>query len=403
MVWHPLHAEIPYSLGQIILDFLSLLSYLLGEVVWGRLKKDAFLKQRFGFLDFTQFSGKKKSLPPKQNHYLLSCSLHRAGYLQLLKLLAMAVGCVNQANAVPDEKHDALPLSIQLSVLEDCYVTMLDIAMLDVTGTPLTTERVTAMVLQAVSFDQWKRCDPLGILFYNVERKLCIAVVTAIVMTLRSLIKTEPRTAKLRQVDSHYEYQGLTGKWTSEWMNQSLVFCSLPLCHFLILSFQVVCFWEKNPSARLCMLSFHVTSQVSRYLDGSFQLPLSPETDIWKKLRPNSNVLYILLKSFRISLPINAKKNLLQHHFLQSIRTFWSSIWSSTVEVPFMFVDLCRFSRVDVPPSGPENVPKPGLPPYSITGHHFLPFRVPAKKSCGTNAMEVCALPCSLQAWLRNV
>ena len=245
MVWHPLHAEIPYNLGQIILDFLSLLSYLLGEVVWGRLKKDAFLKQRFGFLDFTQFSGKKKSLPPKQNHYLLSCSLHRAGYLQLLKLLAMAVRCVNQANAVPDEKHDALPLSIQLSVLEDCYVTMLDIAMLDVTGTPLTTERVTAMVLQAVSFDQWKRCDPLGILFYNVERKLCIAVVTAIVMTLRSLIKTEPRTAKLRQVDSHYEYQGLTGKWTSEWMNQSLVFCSLPLCHCLILSFQVVCFWEK--------------------------------------------------------------------------------------------------------------------------------------------------------------
>ena len=52
----------------------------------------------------------------------------------------MAVGCVNQSNAAPDEKHDALPLSIQLSVLEDCYVTMLDIAMLDVTSTPLTTE-----------------------------------------------------------------------------------------------------------------------------------------------------------------------------------------------------------------------------------------------------------------------
>ena len=116
----------------------------------------------------------------------------------------MAVGCVNQANAAPDEKHDALPLSIQLSVLEDCYVTMLHIAMLDVASTPLTTERVTAIVLQAVSFDQWKRCDALGILFYNVERKLCIAVVTAIVMTLRSLIKTEPRTAKLRQVDSRY-------------------------------------------------------------------------------------------------------------------------------------------------------------------------------------------------------
>ena len=65
------------------------------------------------------------------------------------------------------------------------------------------------------------------------------------------------------------------------------------------------------------------------------------------------------------------------------------------MEVPFIFIDLCGFSVVDVPPSGPENVPKPGLPPYGITGHHFLPFRVPASR---TNAMEVCALPCSLQA-----
>ena len=30
--------------------------------------------------------------------------------------------------------------------------------------------------------------------------------------------------------------------------------------------------------------------------------------------------------------------------FLQSIRTFWSSIWSSRVEVPFILIDLCRFS-----------------------------------------------------------
>ena len=34
------------------------------------------------------------------------------------------------------------------------------------------------------------------------------------------------------------------------------------------------------------------------------------------------------------------------------------------MEVPFICIDLCRFSRVDVPPSGPENVPKPGLLPY---------------------------------------
>ena len=38
------------------------------------------------------------------------------------------------------------------------------------------------------------------------------------------------------------------------------------------------------------------------------------------------------------------------------------------MEVPFIFIDLCRFSIVDVildvPSSGPENVPKPHLPPY---------------------------------------
>ena len=89
---------------------------------------------------------------------------------------------------------------------------------------------------------------------------------------------------------------------------------------------------------------------------------------------------------------------------LRSIRTFWSSIWSSTVEVPFIFIDLCRFSRVDVPSSGPENVPKPGLPPFksprsavSSTCKEIITWEIR-----GTNAMEVCALPSSLQAWLRH-
>ena len=67
----------------------------------------------------------------------------------------MAVGCVNQANAAPDEKHDALPLSIQLSVLEDCYVTIyVGYCNVGCDKYPLSLQRVTAMVLQAVSFDQ---------------------------------------------------------------------------------------------------------------------------------------------------------------------------------------------------------------------------------------------------------
>ena len=244
------------------------------------------------------------------------------------------------------------------------------------------------MVLQAVSLDQWKRCDPLGILFYNVERKLCIAVVTAIVMTLRSLIKTESRTAKLRQVDSHC--RGLTGKTTSEWMNQSLLLCSLPVCPFLILSFQVVCFWEKNPSARLCMLSLHVTSQVSRYLDGSFQLSLSPETDIWKN-------------SDRIPIFCTSSWSLFAYlcQWTQrriSCNTFFFAKHTYLLE---LHLELNSGSSLHLSRS------------LSLFSTRCAPFRVWSLSAVSSTcieikvgqmvSMEVCALRCSLQAWLRNV
>ena len=56
--------------------------------------------------------------------------------------------CGTKANASPNEKHDTLPLYIQLSVLEDCsgYCSVGCDKYLS-----LDTERVTAMVLQAVS------------------------------------------------------------------------------------------------------------------------------------------------------------------------------------------------------------------------------------------------------------
>ena len=253
------------------------------------------------------------------------------------------------------------------------------------------------MVLQAVIeilCAQWKQCDPLGILFHIVEKKLCIAVVTAIVMALRSLIKTESRTAKLRQVDSHC--RGLTGKWTSEWMNQSLLFCSLPVCPFLILSFQVVCFWEKILQHDLaCCLSIpcYLSSFEVRVLGWKAQTEFNLIFCV-----SSWNMFEYLFQSMQRRISCNTFS-------LRSIRTFWSSIWSSTVEVPFIFIDLCRFSRVDVPSSGPENVPKPGLPPFesprsavSSTCKEIITWDIR-----GTNAMEACALPSSLQAWLRNV
>ena len=93
-------------------------------------------------------------------------------------------------------------------MLEDCYVGCDKCFSLD-------TERVTTMVLQAVSLRFYVPSEnsvtPFVILFYKFERNSCIAIVTAIMLALhRSLIKTESRTAKLRQVDSHC--QGFTGK-----------------------------------------------------------------------------------------------------------------------------------------------------------------------------------------------
>ena len=52
-----------------------------------------------------------------------------------------------------------------MCVIEDCHVGYCSVGCDKYRS--LDAERVTAMVLQAVSLDQWKWCDPLGILFYK--------------------------------------------------------------------------------------------------------------------------------------------------------------------------------------------------------------------------------------------
>ena len=90
---------------------------------------------------------------------------------------------------------------------------------------------------------------PVGEFCSTKFSQICVLplwhVVTPIVMALRSLIKTESRTAKLQQV-SRFTFPRLNWQMNQR-MNehQSLLSCSLPTCPFLILSFQVVCFWEK--------------------------------------------------------------------------------------------------------------------------------------------------------------
>ena len=127
--------------------------------------------------------------------------------------------------------------------------------------------------------------------------------------------------------------------------HQSLLFCSLPVCPFLILSFQEVCFWEKILQHDLaCCLS------IPCYLSSFEVLGWKAQTEF-----------YIIFCVW-ISFPINAKKNLLQHLFFAK-HTYLLELHLE-LNSGSSFHLYRSSSRVDVPSSGPENVPKPGLLPF---------------------------------------
>ena len=183
--------------------------------------------------------------------------------------------CENQVT-----RHHAAPKPMQHSMKNVtlfpyqficlCWKIALDIALVDLTLS-LDTERVTAMVLQDVSL---RFCVPSE---NGVTR--WIAIVTAIVLALRSLIKNwiknrEAAASRFTLLRLYWQ----VNQRMNEHHHQPLLFCSLQVCPFLILSFQVVCFWENVQHDVACF-----SIQVSRCLDSSFQWSLSRETDIWKK------------------------------------------------------------------------------------------------------------------------
>jgi len=110
------------------------------------------------------------------------------------------------------------------------------------------------------------------------------------------------------------EPQGLTGKWTSEWMNTNL--WSFPLCQFV-------------PSARLCMVSFHsMLVGEPKFLTvlGWFlpMIPNSPETGIWKtppnQIRMIWSYFVYLLEVFLNIFANQRKEDSLGQHFFFAIR-----------------------------------------------------------------------------------
>ena len=324
-----------------------------GEVLWGRLKKEAHLNQRFGCLDFHSIlQGKKKFLPHKQNnHYLLSGKVSTEQgsskstsllpkptadqaslvttwlSVSLLKLLAMATGDVWTKPMQRPVKNVALfPYQCnclcwkiamgRLHWILLCWMWQVPLAWpweSDSHGAPScvgwdfvcpmkTMWSVGDFVLQCWGEIMYCHCDGN-----------CAG---SSISDQNWIKKREAAASRLRQVDSHC--RGLTVKSTCEWMNESLLLCSLPVYPFLILSYQVVCFWEQILQHDLaCCLS--IPCYLSSFKVLGWFLPVTPfsrNRHLKEKLRPNFHMFCTSSWNlFRISLPINAKKNLLQHLF----------------------------------------------------------------------------------------
>ena len=319
------------------------------------------------------------------------------------QLLAMAVGCVNQANAAPDEKHDALPLSIQLSVLEDCYVTMLDIAMLDVTSTHSHYRESDRHGAPSCVVWPVKTMWPLGnfVLQCWAETVYCRCDGNRDDSTISDQNWIKNREAAASRFTLR---QGLTGKWTSEWMNQSLVFCSLPLCHFLILSFQVVCFWEKilQHDFACCLSMLPLKFQGTWMVPSSY--PFLPKQTSEK----NSDRIPIFCTSswnlFEYLCQSTQRRISCNTFFCKAYVPFGAPFGAQQWKFPSSYRSLSLFYTRCAPfrawkcsQARPAALQYYGSPLSAVSST----CKEITWDKC--YAMEVCALPCSLQAWLRNV
>ena len=178
---------------------------------------------------------------------------------------------------------------------------------------------------------------------------------TAIVLALRSLIKTESRTAKLRQVVTLPRFSLQMNQRMNEHL--SLLFCSLPACPLLILSFQVFAFEKKSFSMTLHVLALKFQGTWMVPSDDPFLRKQTSE----KALKPNSNdsLCEIFLNIFANQ---RKEESLATPFFLRSIPSeLHLELNSRSFFLLYRSLSLF-YSRCA--PFRPENVPKPVLPPY---------------------------------------
>ena len=158
--------------------------------------------------------------------------------------------------------------------------------------------------------------------------------------------KTKSRTAKLRQV-SHRAKALLANESANEWtpIFGLLLFPSLS---FLGSFFPSGLLLKKILQHDVASYSFQ--SMLPLKFQGTWIVPSNNPFLGKQTSKKNSTRILIFRMSswscFEYLCQSTQRRISFNTFFLQGIRTFWSSIWSSTVEVPFICTDLCRFSWV---------------------------------------------------------
>ena len=146
-------------------------------------------------------------------------------------------------------------------------------------------------------------------------------------------------------------------------MNTNL--CSFALCQLVpFFPFLSKCSLLRNFSLSTTLHALALKFQ------GTWMVP-SNDPFLWKQtsekfIKQNSNISYILETSFWMSLPINAKKTLLQHLFFAT-HTFGApfgaqrSNYLSSFSIFVAFLEMCPLQGLKMFPS----------PACRLTGHHF--------------------------------
>ena len=210
------------------------------------------------------------------------------------------------------------------------------------------------------------------------------------------------------------EPQGLTGKWTSEWMNTNLWSPCLFVSSWSFLSARGLLLRKKSIEHDF---AFCLSILALKFLTGTWMVPSKYSIQTFSRNRhlkntPPDRILmiwsyFVYFLEIFLNIFANQRKedSLATPSFLRSIRTFWSSLLELNSGSS---LHLYRSLSLFYTRCAPFRAWKCSQPRPAALQCYRSPllchFEYLQRNNVGQMlSMEVCALLCSLQAWLRNV